>query len=163
MGNVIVQQETCIGCKFCIPSCPYGVISFSEQTGTVHKCTLCNDRIHNGLGTACAKACPTGSIRFGEVSGLKARADARLAQLRAKGESRASIYGYTEASGLNVFYLFADRPQVYGQPENPIVPQRRLLLSSIVTILAVLGISVAAVINFRERLSGNSEEVGHES
>ena len=74
MGNVIVQQDVCIGCKYCIPSCPYGVISFSEKTGTVHKCTLCNDRIHNGLGTACAKACPTGSISFGEVSELKAKA-----------------------------------------------------------------------------------------
>ena len=69
MGNVFVQQDVCIGCKYCIPACPYGVISFSEKTGTVHKCTLCNDRIHNGLGTACAKACPTGSISFGEVVG----------------------------------------------------------------------------------------------
>jgi formate dehydrogenase iron-sulfur subunit len=163
MGNVIVQQDTCIGCKFCIPSCPYGVISFSEKTGTVHKCTLCNDRIHNGLGTACAKACPTGSIRFGDVAELKAWADARLAQLWAKGENRANIYGYSEASGLNVFYLFVDRPMVYGQAENPVVPQRRLLLSSLVTILAALGIGVVALVNFRERLTGKPGEESHES
>ncbi len=163
MGNVIVQQDTCIGCKFCIPSCPYGVISFSEKTGTVHKCTLCNDRIHNGMGTACAKACPTDSIRFGDVEDLKARADARLVQLRSKGESRANIYGYTEAEGLNVFYLFVDHPLVYGQAENPVVPQRRLILSSIVTMLVALGIGVAALVKFRERLTGKPEEESHES
>lgn len=163
MGNVFVQQETCIGCKFCIPSCPYGVISFSEQTGTVHKCTLCNERIHNGLGTACAKACPTGSIRFGDVPELKTGADARLAQLRALGNTKANIYGYTEAGGLNVFYLLDDLPSVYGQPENPVVPQRRLLVSSLVTILVALGIGVTALVSFRERLAGKSEEVDHES
>jgi len=162
MGNVVVQQEVCIGCKFCIPSCPYGVISFSEKTGTVHKCTLCNDRIHNGLGTACAKACPTGSIRFGDVAELKTRADARLAQLRSLGNTGANIYGYTETGGLNVFYLFADRPPVYGQPVNPEVPQRRLLLSSLVTILVMLGVGVTALVNFRERQSGKSEEADHE-
>lgn len=162
MGNVIIQQDVCIGCKFCIPSCPYGVISFSEQTGTVHKCTLCNDRIHNGMGTACAKACPTGSIRFGDVAGLKLRADERLARLKSLGEDRAHIYGYTEAGGLNVFYLFADKPSVFGQPENPVVPQRRLFVSSLVTILVALGVGVAALVNFRERLTGTSEEADHE-
>src|SRR5512146_1584289 len=105
MGNVIVQQDVCIGCKYCIPSCPFGVISFNEKTGTVHKCTLCNDRIHNGLGTACAKACPTGSLSFGDVAELRAKADARLARLKSLGHTKANIYGYREAGGLNVFYL----------------------------------------------------------
>ena len=68
MGNVIVQQEVCIGCKYCIPSCPFGVISYSEKTHTAQKCTLCNDRIHNGLGTACAKACPTANSGRGNRS-----------------------------------------------------------------------------------------------
>ena len=151
MGNVFVQDKVCIGCKYCIPACPFGVISFSEKTGTVHKCTLCNDRIHNGLGTACAKACPTGSIGFGEVSELKARADARLAQLKALGETRANIYGYTEAGGLNVFYLLLDRPSVYGQPERPVVPQRRLFSSAVTTVFTAVAVGVAALISFRER------------
>ena len=158
LGNVVVQQEVCIGCKYCIPACPFGVISFNERTGTVHKCTLCNDRIHNGLGTACAKACPTGSIRFGEVSELRARADRRLAQLRALGDTRANIYGYNEAGGLNVFYLLADRPSVYGQPEEPVVPQRRLPISSAATVLAALGIGVVALVSFRERGAKDGKE-----
>jgi formate dehydrogenase iron-sulfur subunit len=151
MGNVIVQDDVCIGCKYCIPSCPFGVISLSEKTGTVHKCTLCNDRIHNGLGTACAKACPTGSIRFGEVSELRDAADKRLAQLKQLGFRKANIYGYDEAGGLNVFYLFLDRPSVYGQPEHPVVPQQRLQISSGVTVLAAVAVGAAALISFRER------------
>lgn len=99
LGNVIVQEDTCIGCKYCVAACPFGVIAYSGKTGTTHKCTLCNDRIHNGLGTACAKACPTGSILFGEVADLKAKADARLAQLKERGEQKANIYGYNEGAG----------------------------------------------------------------
>ncbi len=151
MGNVIVQDDVCIGCKYCIPACPYGVISFSEKTGTVHKCTLCNDRIHNGLGTACAKACPTGSISFGEVEELKKNADARLAQLKGLGFTKANIYGYTEAGGLNVFYLFMDSPPVYGQPIDPVVPQRRLFRSAAITVFTAVAVAAAALISFRER------------
>jgi formate dehydrogenase iron-sulfur subunit len=167
LGNVLVRQEVCIGCKYCVPACPFGVISFSEQTGTVHKCTLCNDRIHNGLQTACAKACPTGSIAFGEVTDLHKRADTRLAQLKAQGHADANIYGYSEASGLNVFYLFLDRPPVYGVPENPIVPQRRLLLSSGVTIAGALVMGLAALVSFRDRgmrraAGGDADEVAGE-
>ncbi len=151
LGNVFVKQEVCIGCKYCIPACPYGVISFDQRTGTVHKCTLCNDRIHNGLGTACAKACPTGSIAFGDVPDLKMRADARLVQLKKLGYEKANIYGYDEAGGLNVFYLFLDKPEVYGQPEKPVVPQDRLHISSGVTVAAAIAVAVGAAIAFRER------------
>ncbi len=151
MGNVFVQQEVCIGCKYCIPACPFGVISYSEQTHTVHKCTLCNDRIHNGLGTACAKACPTGSILFGDVAELQQKANARLAQLKNMGQDKANIYGSSEAGGLNVFYLLLDRPGVYGQPENPVVPQRRLGLASIGTVIGAALVGLAALVSFRER------------
>ncbi len=158
MGNVVVLQDVCIGCQYCVPSCPYGVIAFSHKTGTVHKCTLCNDRIHNGLGTACAKACPTGSIRFGEVTDLKAAADARLKQLKGLGETRANIYGYTEAGGLNVFYLFLDEPPVYGQPGRTVVPQGRLFASGSTSLAAAAVVALAALISLRERGPGKKEE-----
>lgn len=151
LGNVFVQQETCIGCKYCIPACPWGVISYSEKTKTVHKCTLCNDRISNGLGTACAKACPTGSILFGDVADLQLKANARLTQLKALGQNKANIYGLSEAGGLNVFYLLLDKPSVYGQPENPVVPQRRLALNSVVTVIGAALMGLAALVSFRER------------
>jgi formate dehydrogenase iron-sulfur subunit len=152
-GNVVIRQDKCVGTKACNAACPYGVARYNETVRRSQKCTLCNDRIHNGLGTACAKACPTGSIRFGEVSELKAGADARLARLKSLGESRANIYGYTEAGGLNVFYLLMDKPTVYGLPEHPVIPQRPKNLPplSSSSVLDVLTIGMAALVSFRER------------
>jgi formate dehydrogenase iron-sulfur subunit len=159
LGNVVVRQDVCIGCKYCLPSCPFGVVAFSHLTGTARKCTLCDERIHSGLGTACAKACPTGSIAYGEVAELKKKADARLARLKSLGRVKANIYGYKEAGGLNVFYLFDDRPSVYGQPEKPDVPQGRLVVSSAVTVAGAIAVGAAAFVAFRERgQSGNEGE-----
>jgi len=78
--------------------------------------------------------------------------------LKALGDTGANIYGYTEAGGLNVFYLLLDRPQVYGLPEKPVVPQRRLPVSSAVTIAAAVGVGVAALVSFRERGARKDEE-----
>jgi formate dehydrogenase iron-sulfur subunit len=150
MGNVVVRQDKCVGTKLCNKACPYGAVKYSDKTRTSHKCTLCNDRIHNGLGTACAKACPTGSISFGDVPDLKTRADARLARLRSLGEAKANIYGYAEASGLKVFYLLMDNPAIYGLPENPVIPQRKRF-TSLGTKLAGLMAGVVALMRFRER------------
>ncbi len=159
LGNVVVQPDVCIGCKYCIPACPFGVISYSPITNTTYKCTLCDDRIHNGLGTACAKACPTASLQFGDVADLRNRANTRLAQLHALGQTQANIYGYNEAGGLNVFYLFMDKPDVYGQPINPVVPQRRLFISSLTAIIASLVMGLAALVSFRQRGARQAAEV----
>jgi formate dehydrogenase iron-sulfur subunit len=158
MGNVVVQQDKCLGKKECNRACPYGVIKYSEKTDTSHKCTLCNDRIHNGLGTACSQACPTGAIQFGEVSELKVKADVRLAKLGATGEKRANIYGYKEARGLNVFYLLMDKPMVYGLPENPVVDHKRKIIPQGAGKLGVLALGVTALIGFRERGTGKASE-----
>ncbi|MHB8880709.1 MAG: 4Fe-4S dicluster domain-containing protein [Thermodesulfovibrionales bacterium] len=161
LGNVIVNQNKCVGMRLCNKACPYGVVKYSEKTRTSHKCTLCNDRIHNGLGTACAKACPTGSILFGEVPELKAKADARLAKLRALGDTKANIYGYTEAGGLKVFYLLLDNPAVYGLPDNPVIPQRKRF-SALGSKLGVLMAGMVALIGFREG-GGSRQRRGTES
>lgn len=159
MGNVFVQQDTCIGCEYRVGACRWGVVSFSDKTGTVAKCTLCNDRIHNGLGTACAKACPTGSIQFGDVADLRTKAQARLSKLQGLGFTVANLYGLTEAGGLNVFYLLMDRPSVYGQPENPIVPLERLALASGAAILGAPAMGLAALFSSRDRGIHQGSEV----
>jgi formate dehydrogenase iron-sulfur subunit len=154
MGNVIIKQHVCIGCRYCVTACPFGVISYSNITKTVHKCTLCDDRIHAGLTTACSKACPTGSIEFGEVSALRAKATARLAALKAAGQDKAQLYGADpngDLSGLNVFYLLMDKPSVYGQPDKPVLPQKRLALSSGLAVAAAVVTGFAALLNFRKR------------
>jgi formate dehydrogenase iron-sulfur subunit len=84
-GTVVVQQDICNGCGYCVSGCPYGVIDRRPDDGRAQKCTLCYDRLHGGLEPACAKACPTNSIQFGELDELRERADQRLAQLQSLG------------------------------------------------------------------------------
>ena len=166
LGNVVVRQDKCVGNKLCNKACPYGVITYSEKTRTSHKCTLCNDRIHNGLGTACAAACPTGSILFGDVPDLKAKADARLAKLRALGEAKTNLYGLREAGGLSVLYLLRDDPAVYGLPESPVVPQRKQFGALpqrpgvLQTKIAALLTGIAALVSWRERGSRSPLRTG---
>src|SRR5438270_6372119 len=88
-GTVVVQEDVCNGCGYCIPACPYGVIDQRKDDGRAWKCTLCYDRLTDGLTPACAKACPTESIQFGELDELRARADRRLAQLHDAGVDEA--------------------------------------------------------------------------
>jgi formate dehydrogenase iron-sulfur subunit len=152
LGNVVVQQDVCNGCRACVAACPYGVISYSTRTGTVHKCTLCDDRIHNGLETACAKACPTDSIVFGEVDELRVNARQRVETLKQFGFAKANLYGDTDIlGGLNVFYLLLDEPEIYGQPRNPSLPQRNLVSGSLWSIASAIALGIAALIAFRNR------------
>lgn len=152
LGNVMVYQDICNGCRACIPACPFGVISYNRRTGRVNKCTLCDDRIHLGLETACAKACPTDSITFGEVDELRTAARQRLDTLRQLGHSKAQLYGDTDVlGGLNVFYLLLDDPEVYGQPRNPPLPQHNLVADSLVSIGTAIVLGLAGLVAFRPR------------
>jgi formate dehydrogenase iron-sulfur subunit len=123
--NVYIQPDICNGCSYCIAACPFGVITRASFDGHSHKCTLCYDRQKDGLVPACAKACPTASIQFGPIDELRQRAGQRVEELRRGGVAGAHLYGDapTETySGLNSFYLLADRPAVYGLPEEPFNP-----------------------------------------
>ena len=77
-GTVVVQPDVCNGCGYCVPACPFGVIDRREGDGRAWKCTLCYDRLKDDLTPACAQACPTESIQFGELDELRERAQDRL-------------------------------------------------------------------------------------
>src|SRR6266508_1053027 len=118
--TVVIQSDVCNGCRDCIAACPFDVIGINEATGTAQKCTLCYDRMQNGLTPACAKACPTASIQFGPISELRQRADARVDQLHNQGQTGAYIYGKEDMlGGLNSFFLLMDKPEKYGLPVHP--------------------------------------------
>ncbi|MEK9162780.1 MAG: 4Fe-4S dicluster domain-containing protein, partial [Chloroflexota bacterium] len=160
LGNVVVQQDVCNGCRACIPACPFGVISYNKTTGRVNKCTLCNDRISQGLETACAKACPTDSIVYGDVDAMRVSARKRVDTLKSLGFNKAQLYGDTDIlGGLNVFYLLLDEPEVYKQPRNPQLPQKNLIPGSLWSVGAAIALGVSALIAFRTRGARNDAAV----
>ncbi len=69
--TVVVQPDICNGCGYCVPACPFGVIDRREDDGRAFKCTLCYDRLKDDMTPACAQACPTHSIQFGELGDLR--------------------------------------------------------------------------------------------
>jgi formate dehydrogenase iron-sulfur subunit len=123
-GTVVVQEDICNGCGYCIPACPYGVIDQREADGRAWKCTMCYDRLKSGLEPACSKACPTDSIQFGTLDHLRERAGRRVQQLQRAGVTSARLYGDDPNDGDGgdgAFFLLLDEPEVYGLPPDPVV------------------------------------------
>ncbi|QFZ21625.1 4Fe-4S dicluster domain-containing protein [Saccharothrix syringae] len=150
-GTVVVQQDICNGCGYCVSGCPYGVIQRREGDGRAQKCTLCYDRLKVGEEPACAKACPTDSIQFGELDELRERAARRVEQLRERGETGARLYGADPEDGVGgngAFFLLLDEPEVYGLPPDPVVPTRDLPAMWKRAGVAALAFAAAAVAAF---------------
>ncbi|TDC67044.1 4Fe-4S dicluster domain-containing protein [Actinomadura sp. GC306] len=128
-GTVVVQEDICNGCGYCIPACPYGVIDQRKEDGRAWKCTMCYDRLGVGLEPACAKACPTDSIQYGPLDELRERAALRVEQLHDLGVEDARLYGEDPGDGVGgdgAFFLLLDEPEVYGLPPDPVVTTRDL-------------------------------------
>lgn len=163
-GTVVVQDDICNGCGYCVPACPFGVIERradgaplvtessigdgpgeatkvhkvekvpekrvrAKNVGIAQKCTLCYDRLKAGDTPACAQACPTQSIQFGDVDELRERARTRLEQLHAQGVSQARPYGVDPHDGIGgagAMFLLLDEPEVYGLPPDPVAATRDL-------------------------------------
>src|SRR5690606_13280954 len=153
-GTVVVQEDICNGCGYCIPACPYGVIDQRRGDGRAWKCTLCYDRLKADLTPACAKACPTASIQYGPLEELRERAQARLEQLHEAGETSARLYGHDPDDGVGgagAFFLLRDEPEVYGLPPDPVVTTRDLPAMWRRAGLAALTMAAAAVVAFLGR------------
>jgi formate dehydrogenase iron-sulfur subunit len=149
-GSVYVQPDVCNGCGYCVSACPFGVVDRRADDGRAWKCTLCYDRQKGGMVPACAKACPTASIQFGELSELRERAEQRVEQLRARGVSDAWLYGADAASqpgteGLHAFFLLCDEPETYNLPPDPVVPTAKIVRSWWAMAAGVLSLAALAV------------------
>jgi formate dehydrogenase iron-sulfur subunit len=134
-ATVVVQNDICNGCGYCVPACPYGVIERrtgpvgNDAVGVAQKCTLCYDRLKDGMQPACAKACPTQSIQFGDLDELRVRAGHRVELLVAAWEDEAMLYGYDPGDGVGgaaAFFLLLDKPETYGLPPDPVVTTKDL-------------------------------------
>jgi formate dehydrogenase iron-sulfur subunit len=155
--SVFIQTDVCNGCRACLSACPFGVVDIGSD-GKAHKCTLCYDRLQHGMEPACAQACPTDSIRFGEVSELMALADQRVADLRSHG-IQAYVYGKDDiVGGLNCFYLLVDKPEVYGLPAKPELPSANVAAAFGGSAATAALLAITGAVSFRKhRMDGMHE------
>jgi formate dehydrogenase iron-sulfur subunit len=167
-GTVVVQEDVCNGCGYCVPACPFGVLDKrhlprtepapdllplfgKKEDGRVWKCTLCYDRLKDGHEPACAKACPTDSIQFGDVEELRERADGRLEKLQEQGWNGAQLYGRDPndgVGGFGAFFLLLDEPEVYSLPPDPVVTTAFLPAMWKNTALAAAGVLAGVALAF---------------
>ncbi|MBL7119239.1 MAG: 4Fe-4S dicluster domain-containing protein [Dehalococcoidia bacterium] len=104
-GPVTYDDRKCIGCRYCMMACPFGVPTFEweKRWPWIRKCTFCADRQGGGLEPACVTTCPTGALKFGEREDLIVEARERIAAR--PDEYVDYIYGEKEVGGTSWLYL----------------------------------------------------------
>lgn len=155
-GSVYIQDDVCNGCGYCVPACPFGVPQIDQRDGGSHKCTLCYDRLQGGLEPACAKSCPTDSIRFGEVAVLRDAGYARVRQLREDGVD-AHFYGdefmggTDGIGGLNAMFVLNAPPNQFNLPAQPRLPRRNIRPAALAALATAIGYAAIGALVFRRR------------
>jgi formate dehydrogenase gamma subunit len=129
--------------------CPFNIPKFDPAAQRVFKCTMCSDRVANGMGPACVKACPAGCLEFGTKKEMLERAGHRAEQVKASGFKNAGVYDPPGVGGTGVVYVLqhADRPELYGGlPREPkLDPQLRFWRGPLKLAGGILfGLSLAA-------------------
>ncbi len=154
--TVVLQADVCNGCGYCIPACPFGVVARSDDDGRASKCTLCYDRLEDGLEPACAKACPTDSIQFGPYEELVDVAQRRVVTLQDRGVESAYLYGAGDepedalAGGLGAFFLLTEAPERYGLPAEADSPiQENVVPATVAAMSAALGAAALVAVVIR--------------
>ena len=150
-GSVLVQEDVCNGCGYCVVTCPFGVIDRRPGDGRAFKCTFCYDRQKVGLKPACATACPTESILFGPIDEMQAKAAARVDTLIARGVSDATLYDASQTSvgGIHSLFVLRGDPGNFNLPANPVVPTMHLKAGWTSAMFASLGMFAAAFLALR--------------
>jgi formate dehydrogenase iron-sulfur subunit len=126
-GPVDYLADKCIGCRYCMLACPFGVprYEWSRLAPYVQKCDMCADRVALGQTPLCVEACPTAAVKFGDRDALLAEAKERIA---ANQSYVPRIYGAEEAGGTSVLFISDVEFDKLGLPAA-ISPQPRPALS----------------------------------
>src|SRR5262245_11093977 len=142
-GPVTYDGERCIGCRYCMMACPFGVPKYQWDTPVpvVGKCVLCADRVRAGQPTACASVCPTGATLFGERDRLVEEARRRIRDN--PGGYVDHVYGVDEAGGTSVLLLSKVPFEALGLqtnlPRQPLPLLTWQVLSKVPDFVAVAG------------------------
>jgi formate dehydrogenase iron-sulfur subunit len=161
-GPVIYHKEKCIGCRYCMLACPFVVPRFEYDSWNpyITKCTMCYDRLQMGEIPACAKACPTGSVTFGERDALIREAKERIASNPS--EYNHHIYGLEEAGGTCVLHIsnvpFEELGYITDVPKQPLAERTELAMKSIPAVMVGLAVVLGASYRLRTRAQLRSED-----
>ena len=77
-GIVLIDEDLCIGCKECVPACPFGAMQFDEDKDVAVKCDLCRERLEEGKEPACSAVCSTRCIHWGDMTKIAGEMEQRL-------------------------------------------------------------------------------------
>jgi formate dehydrogenase iron-sulfur subunit len=149
-GSVYLQPDICNGCGYCVVTCPFGVVERNNDDGRAFKCTFCYDRQKAGLTPACAKVCPTESIKFGEIGELREQARMRVEELERRGMKDAVLYDAAQSSvgGTHAMFIVRGDPRSYNLPPNPEVPAVHLKKAWASSVLAAGLLLAGSVVVF---------------
>lgn len=124
-GSVVIDHDKCVGCGYCVQGCYFDVIqlaTYKDKKGKEYrlaqKCDLCTSRLENGLKPACVTSCHTDALEYGSKEDILRKAEARLKVLK-ENYPNANIYNPQGIDGTATVYLLAEKPSVYGLPEDP--------------------------------------------
>jgi tetrathionate reductase subunit B len=113
-GIVVVDDDICIGCKYCVHACPYDARYLNPITGTVDKCDFCIHRVSQELEPACVEACPSGARIFGDLNDPESEISKRIAL------NPVTVLRPEKGTEPNVFYIGAD----HTDEQAPTVPNQ---------------------------------------
>lgn len=119
LGPVAYDAYKCMGCRYCMTACPFGVPKYEWNnvlTPKVQKCTMCSDRVQAGNVTACTEACPTGATKFGERDELLEEAKKRIRENPSNYVNH--VFGESEVGGTSVLMLSSVPFETFGYPTN---------------------------------------------
>lgn len=146
-GPVVYEASRCIGCRYCMLACPFGVPKYewAKVLPRVRKCDMCADRVAAGRPTACTEICPTGATKFGDRDALIAEARERIA--KAPDQYVAHIYGLTEVGGTSVLLLSGIPFERFGlhTPSEPLPMLTYRVLSHVPDVVTLGGVLLGGI------------------
>lgn len=163
-GQVTLDSDKCIGCRYCTNACPIGVPKWNEATNKSGKCPMCQSRTENGLKPACVSTCPTGALSFGDRDEVVSEAEARLREMKAGSFPDAELFGVDELGGTHVIYLAARGLEAHGLPRDVKVPTN-VELWQLLKPVGALGAAAALgglTLSFLTGIGYSRDEQGHD-
>lgn len=157
-GPVLYDINRCIGCGYCEMACPWGIPHFDEELHSIRKCTMCYDRIDQGLEPACVETCPTDALQFMTLE----EAENRAKEAEAEG---LHTYGYSEIGGTSWIFI-SDVPfSEFGLPELSSATHKNFennLLTRFATVGLLGGAALVVIKTYADRRETISQEGGGE-